>query len=1110
MKSEMIKRTVAAMIGGCLGLFALPGLAALPMVNAEITFHGDASDLSSFTLGADGEVLEWRSQDGAAASLKPGYLVYGDTCAFYDKTNKVYRINEDGIDAVRLSHYTTPGDNSSLVGAVLYSGNAQKIKFGTVFCVNRCYSTAAKGEQSFGALMGEANSYNYRIMRYTSIGGYEWNPTNLKTEDDVVQGWINGHQGLDYADYGKEDFPHLYTFVSDKATVYDTTATFDALGGAYLQSGGNPTASYAVLYKGSVSEILVYDRQLTDDEIAAVSEYLVTKWKLIGWQARWTGEGATTSWSDAGNWLAGTVPDADTDVVLTGDAKIALGESVTCGRILNSTDGDLTLTLDCAAGGVKLAAEIGADIKTVVNSGKLIAGYNKLPAVNGTITFHGDASDLSSFTLGEGGEVLEWRSQVSGNPSLKPGYMAYATCFFPNATNRVYRLKDQGFDAVRLSHYDDSELKTYTGAVLFFGTGNAVKLGTCFCVNRCDTDFDLIGKNYSITYGTLVGSPTGSVNRFMKKSGQSTSYIWNTANYTDVWVNGNKSELSYEDYGKHLYPHLVTFTSASAKTDIELIGGGYLLNGTTENSTQVVTYKGSINELLIYDRQLTDDEIAAVAEYLMCKWKLKTWKSSWQGGEYEVNAGATLDMADVSKLPRSLSGAGTLALDGDIDLNGGVVDTSAITITGDGGFINSADEAATVRIANEDDLVFTRGLSGKINLEKSGAGTLTLPRDLSYSGVTTLAGGTLKAAAVDYGKFGTVSVHLDASKADSITTDENGYLTAWQSDDAAATVFKGANELYADTRSWHNNPYVATDAEGRTCVRFGRDAERTLVGSFIAKSDKSKIQARTYFFVMRSPSDSSHYGSLLGMLVDYNFRLYRNCNSPEYQWNSANMNEYWMNGEKGSVTFSASQYDKPHLLVIRNNAVNSFDIIGGQYLYKNSMEGDMNQLASTAADMEMYEALCFTTAVSDDDVDFITQHLMRKWNVPEQAEITYVNGGGLSQNTAYKVTANATLDTGDDATKALMTGLTMVASSGGLGQTALPKLTIRGSFDAEDVPLCFVEATEVTSRQQFLSTTGTLSGEFDPITGLTDRHRVKMDTSDAYLFYRLGTTILFW
>ena len=392
----------------------------------------------------------------------------------------------------------------------------------------------------------------------------------------------------------------------------------------------------------------------------------------------------------------------------------------------------------------------------------------------------------------------------------------------------------------------------------------------------------------------------------------------------------------------------------------------------------------------------------------------------WTGG------GATTDWNDAGNWENEQLPSATSV----VELTG----NASVSLTGDYAascIVNVADSPVTLTLTAYADVRLAASICGDIAVEKRGNGRLLFAARQSYTGETRIIEGTLTTAPdlsyADYSAYGTLSVHLDASRLETLVMDGSGDLVEWKSlTDNGVTVYgAAAANPYPSVTYPHSNPSVIVSdpyAGGRSAVLFGyTGGGATRACTFIAAKKNgaaANFQARTFFFVQRQRDPSSTLG-FLGMVKGYTFRFLRDSNNG---WNMANMNEAWTNGRKatGTATYEASAHTNLNLLVVRNANLGSFEAIGAQFLIR-----DNGTAVGTSSSliMDLHEVLLFEEALTDAQIEDISAILMQKWNIPRQAAC--LNDSLLSAESEFSVEAGTTLDGGDS-----LQTLTEVSGSG--------------------------------------------------------------------------------
>jgi autotransporter-associated beta strand protein len=132
-------------------------------------------------------------------------------------------------------------------------------------------------------------------------------------------------------------------------------------------------------------------------------------------------------------------------------------------------------------------------------------------------------------------------------------------------------------------------------------------------------------------------------------------------------------------------PHLVTSVRGSPWTNFEPAIGNYWGSPSWPGRY----YRGDVAEILVYDRQLTDEERQTVELSLMAKWFPAVGSGSIlpPSAGVSIAAGATLDLSDGTVTIASLAGGGTvsngaLTVTGDVSPEGTLTFAETPTLTG--------------------------------------------------------------------------------------------------------------------------------------------------------------------------------------------------------------------------------------------------------------------------------------------------------------------------------------------------------------------------------------------------------------------------------------------
>ena len=477
------------------------------------------------------------------------------------------------------------------------------------------------------------------------------------------------------------------------------------------------------------------------------------------------------------------------------------------------------------------------------------------------------------------------------------------------------------------------------------------------------------------------------------------------------------------------------------------------------------------------------------------------------GGAVEIAAGATLSTSSLAVTggdgvkgngTLANAGSGTMSIqvataDGTMDASAGLCLSNSLSgtidlcgssvafasVAGGGVVTNSADTAATLTITNDAASVIDAAVRGNVGIVKRGAGRLEVNAGQSYTGPTTLIGGTF-AATSNYTCeiVGGLVCHLDASRLDTLTTNAAGEVLYWDAIDAGGLRFTAGNLISPDGEGFHHGaPRFAYDAQGRPAVLFGRDADGNFTGTVMRASSTVKNQA--LFFVSRQLRNRC--GRLFSDYATANGQIARGANTA-WCWQTGNFAGSLIDGEDAAAftdsqntvckSFSA-QDAAPHLLVVeRKNATNYGNTLGGGDVETSSVHPDW-----VFDQCHLHEVVIFNRSLTDGEKALVQASLMAKWSISPADVFTVSNT--LSAASAVEVKADSTMDFGGMAQT-----IPSVSFDAGLS-AAYPLLSVVGGWNVTGTAVSFSSANRIPSGV-FLTTTDGLTGPFASAAGLGD------------------------
>ena len=830
---------------------------------------------------------------------------------------------------------------------------------------------------------------------------------------------------------------------------------------------------------------------------------------------QWTGAGDTSGWDVAGNWSDEKVPDPTNVVELKDDAIITLSGSCAASCITNTSENPITLTLvvesdarlaasicgaisveKCGAGTLTFAARQSYTGTTSIEEGCVttapdlsLSDYKSY----GTLSLHLDASRPETLVTDTDGYLTEWKSLTDNDVAAAGAGSAERHSNAKYTHENPFVATDSvGRKAVRFGYTLDN-VRT-NSFISLSGADEKFQARTFFFVSRPVATGN---SNYG-----LLGMIKGADFRFYTSKTSVVRYGWDLANMDESWCNGRKAtsvqDNTFEKSGMTSANLLVVRRENPGKFDI--IGNQYLMN---ENNPVLGSNQASnpmdLYEVLLFDEKLTDAQIEDISAILMKKWNIPEQAACLNSSllppksTFTVGDGTALDCGEMVQTLSVVSGEGTLRVAGIIDLEGGVLKVCGMGVSGFGIVTNTAEQKATLIVSNDTATTMTAHCCGNVDFEKQGVGTLQIVGNQMHGGETRLNGGKV-VAGLDCNSYGTLSLHLDASRIETLVMDANNQwetksIVEWKSLADNGVTTRGGEKAHADALFTHESPFLfANPQTGLTGVRFGYGKDtHAEANTFLSawKDDvNEQFKARTFFIVSRQHQDSAK--GILGMIKGASFRIYRASNyswatTSDAFWNDMNI---WCNGREGN-SFEASKTDYPNLLVVRSEALRSFDIIGSQYLLRDN--GTV--VGGASMRMDLYEVALYEDRLTDDQISEISAFLMKKWNVPKQAEVSF--NGTFTTGSALAVLADSAFDFVGYAPYAQMLKTVVTSSS------ATPTLTVNGDWNVTALPLT-VENSSGMSRGTILRTTGSLTGPFASVSGVTS-DRLKYATNEAVL-----------
>lgn len=599
------------------GTLKLANAAFRPTDISGVAYWLDASQEETvFTDDVTGLVTNWVSASGN------GVAFGNPVCGSREFPGPGYTNTVNGLKTVSFS--CTDPNRMTAVG--------QSLEQRTVFIVLQQQDFVPYME-IFGVEDG-----SYGIFSYQGLRAFQTAYTAAKYMTDGVLGW----NGVKTANPG---YTQGKTYVMTAVREEGYGATFVPAIGGYSGTGGRN-------FGGDVGEVIAYSRVLDENERKLVENYLSEKWRAVTCHddAVNPKDGAVLASASSVELAHGATLDLNgtTQTVASVSGEGVIANSSATPAVLNVTGGGSfkgtvrgNVILNRASTGaseLNLALEDAATLNQAGGTTKLVP-YNQLPTTDG-LAYWLDATATDTFLFNEDGAVTNWTSRAEG------GSVAGFTCEAADGTAPAYEAEGlNGRPCVHMGETTDC-LKSVSKSAD----------RTIFIVGRRDGTT----ANNSQLYGNWVANVGLYYNSSAALNTSSPSLIALPSVGDTLRINGTAKPLTYAQYAAPVDQFFcLTLRLApdhSASTANHGIGR-YNGNGA----------KHRFGEVIVYERNLTDGEIADVEAYLMGKWGIAG------------TAPVTNDTV--------LKGTGTVALsDGaTVDLDGGAITLSSLKADGTGG-----------------------------------------------------------------------------------------------------------------------------------------------------------------------------------------------------------------------------------------------------------------------------------------------------------------------------------------------------------------------------------------------------------------------------------------
>lgn len=558
-------------------------------VEAQVTVQGIPQEIPADGLAlwldaadavtdADGKVTGWNVKKGEAAMTlgeggSPVLRTVGSGKGLYfDGTDDYFDIVMDGDNTFwnEKSTFTVLMYTAAECTTNGATSGYESQKNSVMFFPDHgdwgsAYFTPSQNEVIFRFGSGIANDYGTAYTRAANLG-------SVCTATGIRK---NGTEAAVYVD-GRKDY-----------TGSCQSATTNNIGSAGYVGRGK----YNTFFQGTVCEILVYDRALTDEEIIGAQRAMQEKYK----------ETVMAVEKVEVNCEAGKMPELPDAVTVTYDS----GRTIQMGVTWEKPDPrDLAKAGTFTLGGVltngqKVTAQVTVTARPEITFEQL----------KQDLLLWFDAKDLQA-----AGPVAQWTAKVPGNStvtaaqsteSAKPEAVA-------GADGAVESVRFDGNDVLSFSMEKDTfNGKSGLTAVIY----SDPKMNAPTAINANHNNSVLYFGEYADWSGMYVGAyRNGAAGRFGTGVNGYRGVLYGSGNYdgstTTVLVKDGKTIDTLYINGQKI-TDAVSAGSAAAET--KYIDASKGMIGSGKNNTG---WNGSVCEILVFDRALSDQELAAVYKHL--------------------------------------------------------------------------------------------------------------------------------------------------------------------------------------------------------------------------------------------------------------------------------------------------------------------------------------------------------------------------------------------------------------------------------------------------------------------------------------------------------------
>lgn len=405
-------------------------------------------------------------------------------------------------------------------------------------------------------------------------------------------------------------------------------------------------------------------------------------------------------------------------------------------------------------------------------------------------------------------------------------------------------------------------------------------------------------------------------------------------------------------------------------------------------------------------------------------------------------------------------------------------------------------------------------MAGNVKVVKAKAGMLAIAKSVS-TGELVIGGGTVKAVTNAVPEaFAGLTLHLDASRPETIVRDGDGYVLEWHSTVGGVVLTPQSDK--------GNNPFYSVNAYGdHPAITFGQTKAVASSGNALV-GDRS-ICHKTIIVVNRPKAEMT--SNLMGLYGGWhvNFGIRRETVSA-YYWDDEGGVFEKRNGDLAYVN-GVLEYDPANGLTPNNGTYywsanwGAWSRTAPHVLTAITAESDVDKTTVTPAVGsyftnwtrawvgDVHEIIVYDRVLTADERNTIETALMSKWgilgNVNKTPAVTEL-GNVLSPDSAVRVTGDSTVDFGgmDQVIPALLVDAKTASC---------PQLTITGvigPLDLSTMDFALSCETDLTARQSVLNVPSGLTGSFKS-ENVPEGVKVKYGATEVFVSAVRGLILLF-